>query len=239
MATVRINITHPKKIFEPLPGGGFVPPERSKFIFFLIANEVVFDVGVLAINALVKVSKSDLRNDEQSQRVALSRLNHELPSRLREQGYWDFFRATELSAPADLPEVDSPVRGSTEISIELNEGVVRHASEALAHLEKVGNRFAEAKKRLCEYATNNYPAGFAQSLPQARELLYFIERVLEAGADPGGYESHKARSALQNYQELARRKDVNNHNYRHAQNSLQSFVFGVTFPRAWARRPDA
>lgn len=239
MATVRINITHPRQIFEHLPGGGFIPPERSKLILFLITSEVVLDTGKLSFDTTVKLTRSDSRTVAHSQGLALGWLKAELPKRLSQQGYWEFFRTTEFIPPADLSGVEPLSLGPTEVSVEVHEGVARQGSDAISHLKKVENRFIEAKKRLWEHATSNYPLGFAQSLPEARELLSFIERVLDAGADLGRYEPHKARSALQNYQELARRKDVHNYNYKHALDSLKSFAFGVDFPRAWARRPDA
>jgi hypothetical protein len=43
---------------------------------------------------------------------------------------------------------------------------------------------------------------------------------------------------MEDYADLAKRKNENSHGYRTALTSLQHFVFGVNFPTVWGRRPQ-
>jgi hypothetical protein len=239
MPTLRINTTLPQVIFEPLLGGGYIQPEKSKFTCISVSCEFDVDFGTLAFHTLVKIAKSETADEKVAEKLALEWLQIALPRMLAERGYWNFFQTTEVSRERPAEPQGSANHGLITVHVAPSERILHQASEALTHLVSVENRFELAKERLRELATNNYPLDFAQSLSEAREHIQFIERVLAAGADLGGYEPHKARSALRDYEELGRRKDINNSNYQHALKSLKRFAYGVSFPKTWCRRPDA
>lgn len=239
MPILRINTTLPRVIFEPLLGGGYIQPEKSKFTCISVSCELDVDLGTLTFHTSVKIAKAETADEKVAEKLALEWLQIALPRMLAERGYWDFFQATEVSRESPAEPQGNANHGLITVHVAPSERVLHQASEALTHLANLEKRFELAKERLWNLATNNYPLGFAQSLAEAREHIQFIERVLSAGADPGGYEPRKARSALRDYEELGRRKDMNNSNYQHALESLKRFAYGVSFPKTWGRRPDA
>lgn len=239
MPILRINTDYPRVIFEPTLHGSYVLPEKSKFTCVSVTCGLNLDVGTVAFHTFVKIAKTETTDEKIAQELALGWLETTLPRELLDRNYWNFFQTTEIfrEAPTEHKKISS--YGPITVNANLSERISQLALEALSLQAKLEARFKLAKDRLSELATNNYALGFAQTLPEAREYLQFIERVLEAGADIGGYQPDKARSALRSYEELGRRKDMQNRNYQRTLESLRRFSYGVSFPKTWGRRPEA
>lgn len=238
MPILRINTDLPRVIFEQTLHGSYVPPEKSKFTCISVTCELELDGGTVAFHTFVKIAKTETTDEKIAEARALGWLEMTLPRALHDRNYWDFFQTTEISREASTEPREISSFGPITVNATLSERISQLAFEALNLLAKLEARFELAKDRLFELATNNYPLGFAQTLPEARTYLQFIERVLDAGADIGGYEPNKARSALRSYEELGRRKDMNNRNYQHELESLKRFSYAVSFPKTWGRRPE-
>lgn len=150
MPTLRINTGLPRVIFEPLFGGGYVPPTQSNVICVLIANELYIDSGRLAFHTLVKIPKTETENEADAKALAIGCVESELPLTLSKHGYWDFYRTTELNLPSRDCRVTKPRLGQVEVALELHEGIHRQATDTLSHLIGLEQRFEQAKKRLWE-----------------------------------------------------------------------------------------
>lgn len=233
------NSTPSRVIFEPLLGNGYIPSEKSRFICTEVTNEITIDIGSIAFHVVVKFPKKITADQGVAQKISEAWVQNKLPKQLSEKSYWIFFGSNELIITDQLAtniksEVAAP---SVKAEIFINESLLKRVTEEVSHLNLVREKFTEAKRRLWYLATNNYPLGFAQTLHEARELFRYIEQVLFASADLGGYEPHEARSAMRAYEDLATRKIVNNKNYEHSLRSLKIFANGVTLPNTWGKRP--
>jgi hypothetical protein len=103
----------------------------------------------------------------------------------------------------------------------------------------VNAAFDKAKDALSELVTNNTAYGFRITVGEARRHFQVITAVLDANGSPfEDFDARAARSAMEDYADLAKRKNENSHGYRTALTSLQHFVFGVNFPTVWGRRPQ-
>jgi hypothetical protein len=237
MAKLNVNTCHPRIVFGRGYDGRVITPKNSKTINVCVRSELITDDGKIAFHVIVKTPKDQAEDEETSQSLAVSWLLQELPSHMAQRAYWDFFRHTEQTPESlsNLPQID-PYK-LAPIELDLHPDLAIRAKEAISHLRAVEERFEQAKEKLWRFATNNLPLGFAQTRAEAHTLLHFIEQVLSAGSDEGDYESYNARSAMSDYDELARRKDTNNHNYKSTLESLKRFAYGVSFPSTWHQRP--
>lgn len=237
MANLQINTRPPSQLGAPQRTWGD-PPSKAGDTWFAIYCCLTVLRGTLDFQVIVPVPASLANDVMTSELMAVAWVNFELPRVLVEYDRWDFFRAKELGAPDQAFDTALPQQRLIDLEVTLNEGIALCAAQAREHLDRVERQFDQARQQLWDNAEHLTPFGFERSLAEATRHLRFIEQVLDAGADVGGYEPHQARSALTNYQELARRKDVSKHGYQHALDSLRKFAHGVAFPSTWSRRPE-
>jgi hypothetical protein len=238
MTTLHVNLGPVRHVFETSRlSGALIEPKDSGTVNVEITNELILPRGSLAFHVIVKVPKTALKNDQEADPLATAWLKHELPARMSRSNYWSFFETTWVAPDETLSNLDSSPASRLDAEITLTTHMETVAEEACNHTAAIEQQFDSAKHQLTELAFNNTAYGFSRSLSEARKLIRTIEAILSASADVGGYKSMTARSALADYQELARRKVESNRNYQVALRSLQTFAFGVTFPKTWGRRP--
>lgn len=195
--------------------------------------------GAIEFNTVVKVGKLHTESEQNAQALSVLWLIKELPSLLPRRQYWQFFETATL-VPDNFPKLSKiDLHKQKQYELALHPNFLLTFQEAILYLRDLEERFDQAKEKLWQFATTNLPFGFAQTRAEAHVLLRFIENVLSAGADEAGYEPFRARAAINDYDELAKRKDVENHNYKISLESLQQFACGVSFPRTWHKRPSA
>ncbi|MBT2304548.1 hypothetical protein J7E70_29405 [Variovorax paradoxus] len=239
MTTLRVNTAVPQQLFERDWRGETIYPNDAATINVCIANELSLGKEKLSFHVVVKIEKASLASERDADGLAIAWLKQTLPERMSRAPYWDFFSYTWLVPDAVPPAPDVSPYYAQETEIDLTPRLREIADAGAAHVAAIRVVFEAAKAELWVMATNNAPLGFAQTVGQARSLLRTIESVLSCSADIGGYEPSKARYAMRDYEDLARRKQETNHNYQYALSSLKSFAHGVAFPSTWHRRPEA
>lgn len=239
MTTLRIQTVPMRPVFEQDTWGNVVEPAKARAHPFEVTCALALPRRELPFNVIVSVDKTLVPDRKAADAIAFSWLVQELPQALSQGAYWDFFSHTRMSATQAPSEIGPVDRYGFEIDVEISSGIATHASAAIDDVEAIERKFDEAKTRLNDLAFNNYALGFKQSVGEARGLFRTIESVLDASATLGGYTAADARSAMRDYEELARRQVESNHNYQSSLRSLQHFVFGVTLPAVWGRRPTA
>ena len=239
MPTLRVNVGHPYVCFDAVRGSRSPVSASAEPTSVCVRCELETDIGDIAFYVLVKVKKLYASSETKAQEFAVAWLANQLPEHFRQPNYWNFFQCTEFR-PEELPiTTEVKLTQAFSVDLDLSPGLQKTVEESIAHLSQVRLRFVAAKERLWELVASNSPFGFAQTTEEARNLLRIIEETLSASSDAGSNEPYEARSALDDYEELARRKVEANHNYQSALTSLKYFVSGVTFPSTWTRRPDA
>jgi hypothetical protein len=125
-----------------------------------------------------------------------------------------------------------------EFEIFISDTMNKNINNSIEHLKSVKTTFKNAKEKLTKLAFQSTPFGFNHSLEEARKHFYAIESLLECSADRGSGTPSDIRSALKAYEELARRKVQNNHNYQISLQNLQQIIFRIRFPKYWCKKPN-
>lgn len=237
MTKLRINVTFPRIVFVPsigYPRG----TEYDKTVYgVLVCSELVHPQGTLSFYCVVSVPKSLAAEERRAKQLALSWLGANLVRQMTGAGRWNFFHPRQmhvrnLEKLEPIDEGQAVEQGFTA-PMSLEEEVI----ETLSLLAEVESKFDAARQQLEDLVSNSTALGFSMSLGAARQLIRGVEQVLQAGDDSGRSTASDARSAVRDYEELARRKQENNSNYKSSLSSLQSFVYGLTFPTTWKERP--
>lgn len=237
MAKLRINVTYPRIVFVPAVGYSRGTEYDKTMHGVLVCSELLHPQGSLGFNCVVCVPKSLAGEEKRAKQLALSWLIGNLVGQMTRVGRWDFFH------PRNMHVYSSEGLQPTEESTVAEQDIVTTASveaevvETLNLLADVERKFDAAREQLEALVSNSTALGFSMSLGVARQLIRGVEQVLQAGDDSGRSTASDARSALRDYEELARRKQESNLNYKSSLSSLQRFVFGLTFPTTWKERP--
>jgi hypothetical protein len=237
MKKLRINVTFPRIVF--VPAFGYTRgSEHDKTVHgVLVCSELVLNGGKLRFNTVVCVPKTLAVEEKRAKQLALTWLGGNLGRQMADASRWNFFQARQLHVRA-LESLEPIEEGKVvEHDIVVSEAIEAEAAEAVALLAEVETKFESARERLSDLVSNSTALGFSMSLSEARRLMQGIELVLQAGDVSGGFTASDARSTVRDYEELARRKQEENANYKRALSSLRSFVYGLTFPTTWKERP--
>lgn len=237
MSKLRINVTFPRIVFVPAarnPRG----TEYDKSVHgVLVCSKLVHPKGSLSFNCVVSVPKSLAAEERRAKQLALSWLGANLARQMSGAGRWDFFRPRDLHVHSSEGLESNDEGGAIEQDLVTSTSLEAEVVESLSVLADVESKFDAARLRLEDVVSNSTALGFLMSLAEARQLIRGVEQVLQAGNDSGRSTASDARSAVRDYEELARRKQEENANYKRALSSLRSFVYGLTFPTTWKERP--
>lgn len=237
MKKLRINVTFPRIVFVPAFGSSRGNEFDKTVHGVLVCSELVLDGGKLRFNTVVCVPKTLAVEEKRAKQLALTWLGGNLGRQMADAERWNFFQARQLQVriTEGLEHLDE---GSVvEQDIRVSAPIEAEAVEAIAHLSRIEAKFEAARERLSDLVSNSTALGFSASLGEARKLMQCIELVLQAGDESGRSTASDARYAVRDYEELARRKQEENANYKSALYSLRSFVYGLTFPTTWKERP--
>jgi hypothetical protein len=239
LPNLKINTRLPRVVIAPDRFGEFIRRDKSTTINISVTSEIHSKKGSISFNTTLKVNRCPRTEEAKATEAVVSWLEKNLPSILSRANYWNFFENTLLTADVSSEELREWPREPLLVSLDMTPHLQEILDESIDYISKVRRRFNESKEKLLFLANTNLPLGFAQSVGEANTLLKRIEYVLSTSTDVGGYEPSKARNAMHNYQDLARRKIELNSNYQRSLRSLKSFAAGVTFPTTFDRRPDA
>jgi hypothetical protein len=240
MKNLRINVTFPRIVLIPSIGYSRGSEHDKTVHGVLVCSELVLDQGKLRFNTVVCIPKTLAVEEKRAKQLALSWLGGNLVRQMAEAGRWNFFQARQLHVRAS--EGLQPIDEGTVVEQDMQDIVVpapfeAEAAEAIALLAEIEAKFETARERLSDLVSNSTALGFSMSLGEARKLMQGVEMVLQAGDESGRSRASDVRRALQDYEELARRKQENNTNYQSALHSLKSFVYGLSFPTTWRSQP--
>lgn len=237
MTKLRINVTFPRIVFVPAARNPRGMQYDKTVHGVLVCSELVHPKGSLSSNCVVSVPKSLAAEERRAKQLALSWLSANLARQMSGAGRWDFFRPRDLHVHSSEGLEANEEGGSIEQDLVTSTSLEAEVVESLSVLADVESKFEAARKQLEDLVSNSTALGFSMSLGAARQLIRGVEQVFQAGDDSGCSTASDARSAVRDYEELARRKQEDNANYKRALSSLRSFVYGLTFPTTWKERP--
>lgn len=237
MTKLRINVTFPRIVFVPSVGYPRGTKYDKSVHGVLVCSKLVHPKGSLSFNCVVSVPKSLAAEERRAKQLALSWLGANLARQMSGAGRWDFFRPRDLYVHSSEGLESNDEGGAIEQDLVTSTSLEAEVVESLSVLADVESKFDAARLRLEDFVSNSTALGFSMSLSEARQLIRGVEQVLLAGNDSGRSTASDARSAVRDYEELARRKQENNSNYKSSLSSLQSFVYGLTFPTTWKECP--
>lgn len=233
MTRLLINTQHLHEIAEPDGRGGYVSSEHTIVVTNAIeagGDELLFQVGV-------RVSKKLCAQPRDANRFAVGFLQAWLPTEMASTNHVNFYSLRVVSYSGNERADEAALTMRTETEVALSESLIREMAETVRYNSAVHTVFNAAKRRLSDFAFHNTPLGFRTSVSEARQCFQAITDVLDCSATMGGYSSSDAWHAFRCYEDLARRKVADNHNYRVALNQVQRFASGVWFPEVWSRKP--
>lgn len=237
MTKLRINVTFPWIVFVPAARNPRGMQYDKTVHGVLVCSELVHPKGSLSFNCVVSVPKSLAAEERRAKQLALSWLGANLVRQMTGAGRWAFFHARQMHVRS-LEELEPIDEGQVvEQDFTAPTSLEAEVVETLSILADVESKFDAARQQLEDLVSNSTALGFSMSLGEARTLIRGVELVLQAGDDSGRSTASDARSAVRDYEELARRKQEENANYKSALYSLRSFVYGLTFPTTWKERP--
>jgi hypothetical protein len=237
MTKIRILAGYVRPVFEQDLMGQIVPPEKARTQPFEIMCELEMPKRAISFLVTVAVPYAIVREEAAASAMAIRWLSQELPLMLAQRQGWDFFTPARLT----LATAVEGNRVSDEFSadVELSVGLNAMAEAAADFIIATEAEFEKAKRALSKLVTENTVYGFQITVGEARRHFQQITLVLEASGSPfEDFDSRAARSAFADYQDLAKRKTENSHGYQTALSSLRTFVYCVSFPRVWGRRPQ-
>ena len=237
MEKLLLNTEYVSEVFDHDWRGAVIYPENAKNINFAVSNEIRINGDSLCFRIVLKIQKNEHQSQAESEKICLSWCKREFPAYFQSRSYWNFFEATWIDIPQDYPEYETEKLSYIELDVILSENLRETILRDLDYLRNIRTVFDTAKERLTDLAFHSTSFGFAQSLGEARQHFRIIEDVVGCSADIGSYGPGDIRSAVRDYEELARRKIENNHNYQVALNDLRTIVSGVHFPHCWGKRP--
>lgn len=237
MTKLRINVTFPRIVFVPSVGFPRGTQYDKTVHGVLVCSQLVHPHGALSFNCVVSVPKRLAPEERRAKQLAISWLGINLAGQMTGAGRWNFFHPRDLHVHALDGLEPTDEGGFIEQDLVTSESLEAEVVQAQALLAEVEGQFDSARERLHRLVSENTAVGFTTSLSEARQLIRGVELVLQAGDDSGGSTASDARSALRDYEELARRKQEENANYKRALSSLQSFVSGLSFPTTWKECP--
>lgn len=237
MARFLINTTHLQSIFEPDGRGGYMRREESDVHTIVVTNAIGEGHSPLQFRVAVRVPKNICTESRDADRFAVGFLRAWLPTELATTNFWNFYYLRDVRYVGSERAEDAALMRQTEIEFTPTDSFARVVEEAVSHNAAVRLAYDAAKEKLRDFVFQNSPAGFQHTLGEAHQCFLTISSILECSAVQGGYTSDDARHALRCYEELARRKVADNHNYRVALAEVQKIVSGADCPDVWARKP--
>lgn len=238
MARLLINTTHLQSIFEPDGRGSYIPRDQSDVHTIVVTNAIGEGHRPLQFRVAVLVPKKICSESRDADHFAVGFLRAWLPTELATTNFWNFYYLRNVRYVGTERTEDAASMRQTEIEFSPTDSFARVVEEAVSHNAAVRHSYDSAKEKLSDFVFRNSPAGFQHTLGEAHQCFRTITGVLECSAVQGGYTSDDARHALRCYEDLARRKVANNHNYRVALAEVQKFVSGADCPEVWARKPS-
>jgi len=241
MAKVKLFVSpgYLREIDEQDSQGQIIYPENAKNILFCISNKLVVDSGSLCFQISLKIPKDKLSTTMDAKQACLSWCKTYFPNDFSKRDYWNFFSIQSLVFTSTTVQEEINEYNQMEFEVSISDKMNETINNAIEHINSVQLDFENAKNKLTDLAFNNSAFGFNQSLGEAKEQFRVIEKVLRCSADLGGYTPSNVRSALNCYEELAKRKVENNSIYQIYLRDLQKFVFGISFPSCWGQKPNA
>lgn len=241
MMKLRVNVNGLREISEYNWQGEIIAPEKSKNIVFRISNELLTNDGNLGFEISLRIPKEKFSTLVKGKDACLSWCKNNFSTEFSKYEYWNFFEIPTLDfteiifvREEDINEYSSQMEFEIFISDTMNKNI----NNSIEHLKSVKTTFKNAKEKLTKLAFQSTPFGFNHSLEEARKHFYAIESLLECSADTGSGTPSDIRSALKAYEELARRKVQNNHNYQISLQNLQQIIFRIRFPKYWCKKPN-
>jgi hypothetical protein len=237
---LRVNVNGLREDSEYNWQDEIIAPEKSKNIVFRISNELLTNDGNLDFEISLRIPKEKFSTSVKAKDACLSWCKNNFSKEFSKCEYWNFFeiKTLDFTEITFLLEEDINEYSQMEFEIFISDTMNKNINNSIEHLKPVKATFKKAKEKLTELAFHSTSFGFNHSLGEARIYFYEIERILECSADTGGGTPSNIRSALKYYEELARRKVENNHNYQVSLQNLQRIIFRINFPRYWRKKPN-
>lgn len=231
-ASLHLNVGYLRQVLERDRRGELIHDNAATSLNVAVTNEIRWLLGAVPFTVVVRVPKSAAVQRNDADTLALAWLAAHLPAMLSKSNYWNWFESLWMdwtSAPAESAAELQALTLSAPLQASLR--------ETNAHLHSVRKRFDEAEERLQGWVRTDYPANFAMTLGQARSELATLRSIVSCSADTGSTLPEHVDRARRDYEELARRKNANNRNFRVHLQDLQRFVYMLTFPSSWGRKP--
>ena len=234
-----VNTDHAREVFKNDLYGEVIYRDKSDTINFLISNEIESDIGNLCFQFILKIPKATSTNIKELEQVCISWCNSIFPDYFQSKVFWNFFNITwiDIFDYESLKKNDKYARMEFDIKLKDDMNSVLH--DSIETITIVKEKFEKAKNRLLDISFHSTPLGFKESTGEAIALFQTLENIVKCSADIGRYGASDIRYAMQNYQELAKRKMENNHNYQVSLNNLQKIAYGISFPKCWSEKPNA
>ncbi|MEQ8270778.1 hypothetical protein [Algiphilus sp.] len=239
MAKLTIKPVTSREVFERDNRGETVYPDKSKKTCALIECSIESVKGEISFNIVVQFPKSIIAEGSNVEQLAIAWAIQNIPIDLAESGYWNYFETMRFDV-REAPSIEVEHDSSPIVrELQMSERAETNLDNALTHLVGVREKFDLALGILSKYVAENAPYGFKLTLAEARQHFRTLEAILDCSGQQGGYAAHDVRGAFRDYEELARRQVVNNHNYQSALRDVQRVVYRLSFPRTWGRKPSA
>lgn len=233
-ASLHLNVGYLRHVLERDRRGELIHDDAATSHNVAVMNELRWASGAVPFTVVVRVPKSASAHRYDADDLALAWLGSRLPTVLTTSNYWNWFESCWMDWTAHV--ASPPYEGATlELSVPLQASL----RETSSHLQSERERFDGAEERLQGWVRTDYPASFTMTLGQARTELATLRRIVSCSADAGSTRPEHVDRARRDYEELARRKDANNRNFRAHFQDLQRFVYMLTFPSSWGARPPA
>lgn len=128
---------------------------------------------------------------------------------------------------------DSTVKG---IEVNLVEHLHKHLNDSVAYIEEYRKSWKLAEDYLYKNAETTAYWGNHQLL---REAARTLTEILKCSGDNmmGAWNREKSSSLLHSVEEVIKRKDTNNHNYKVASDTIRSVAYNANFPEFWSSKP--
>jgi hypothetical protein len=213
--------------------------QQTKFIAGIpitcTSDDKTIDVGISLIVEADNGRVEDLDREQRLAAVAYVGSNEVIP-RLARHAAWKLYEAEriDLSGTGRI----SPAQETYELKRDetLAEAVAQQLSQATAFHGEIAVAFEKAKEfLLSNVGSLRYDPG------RARGAAHFLADCMRSDAAPfmSSWNREKAARLISEVDDLIRRKNPNHQGYRAAGDWIQSILYQIRPPAAWARYPPS
>jgi hypothetical protein len=222
-----------------------LPQEKEKYIWLRLQVEVCSNEFELSFFVQSKIEIAKIHGFGELSNSAYQLTFHSFPNYLSRMNDWNIFGLQDfepvwwLGKSLDLRDLCLADTVETEAEIEITDELYVKYLHHYDEIEKIVTIYRYCRKELKQLVSSSQSSGFGYISGEIRLYLSFLNACASSvtrHSHKGWYFKDNVKKIERAFEELIKRKQVNNFNYQYALDNAREGLFSLDDPRVWDSR---